>query len=220
MMKRTFFLTNILFFLFTACHKEQTLPPIVKKSHNYENELKRQQGFSLVDVGLECIGSHSDLFDSDDEFGFSLVNPPACYTPDPTDVYYLLINIDGSDVTFNLEFYKDVNDAITAGEIAYTTAFSYAVGANVPISQLGPNDVLNLYNTIPNQEYNISCKVTFTDFDCVYEKTAEFTVERSLPAPIDSPLQINVIDETSLLGNPFPPNPCGAGANAIAIIVP
>jgi len=220
MIKRIFLVTSILVFLFIACHKEQDLPPVVKKSLNYGNELKPPGPLDLTNFGLECIGFHGELFSDENELSFFPLYPPACYTPYPTDLYYILIDINGSDVSFKLHFYNDLDQVITSGEVAYNIVFSFKeVGTTgFPLVSTTDSPIVNITLF---QEYIIYCNVTFTDFECVYEKNAEFSIKRGLAFGSESsPWKINVVDNTSLIGQPFPPNPCGAGLSAVAIIVP
>lgn len=222
MIKRTFLLVNILVFLFTSCNKEQALPPIVKKSLNYENQLKKQQGFSLAEVGLECLGDYDDLFDGEYEFGPQLINPPACFTPDPMDLFYILIDLNGSNLTLNLHFYDDLDIAYTAGEVEFTDPiFSYANDVDSPIWGVNTGESLNL-NIAPSQEYFVNFNIIFTDFDCVYEKSAEFRIYRG-PTPISgdsSILEVTSEDNTSLIGSPYLYSSCSSGVSALAVIVP
>jgi len=220
MIKRTFLVASILFFLFTACHKEQALPPIVKKSYNYENALKKLRGFNLANAGLTCYSSYYDLFDGENGLNSAPLDPPYCYKEDPTELYYISINNVGSNINFTLRFYGDLNEAVANGEVAYTSTFSFKeVGSQG--STTSPYDEWLSLSTTLNQEYIISCVVTFTDFECVYDKSVEFVIRRGL-APIGGnvPLYITPTDNESFVGNPIPPGKCDSSANAVALIVP
>lgn len=214
MIKRIFLSLAIFSFLFTACNKEEAVPPIIEKAHHYENQLKKKQGFSFANADLQCVGDYDDLFDG--EYGFQIqpVNPSCDYTPEPINLFYILIEEDAlNNVTLNLIFYEDLHNAIIGGEVGYDPLFLSTPDANLPTWVFNPGETLTL-NINPLQEYVVKFEITFTDYDCIYEKSAEFSIFRGFS------LQVNPIDDTSSVGNPIFYGLCNGSANAISIIVP
>lgn len=213
MFKRIFLLAIIYSLLCIACNKEEALPPIIEKAYNYENQLKLNQ-FNLNKANVECVGDYDDLFDGEYYSGPQPVNQPICFTPEPKDLFYILIDLQGANLTLNLHLYEDLANAIDNDDVELIDIkFSYTPDVNNVLWAMSEGESLNL-NIGIEQKYTISFNISFTDEVCIYEKSALFIISR------EGDLKIQPIDNTSFVDNPKNYGCLDSGAAAVAIIVP
>lgn len=212
MLKRLFLLAVIYSLLCIACNKEEALPPIIEKAYNYENQLKLNQ-FNLNKANVVCVGDYDDLFDGEYYSGPQLINPPICFTPEPNDLFYILIDFEGSNLTLNLHLYEDLANAIDNDDVELINIQFDFTPNDSPLWGICAEESLKL-NIDPLEGYNINFNVSFTDRVCIYEKSAAFSIHRGFD------LIVNPIDNTSFVDNPINYGSCDSGAAAVAIIVP